>query len=433
MLFFELIQVNVACPHFQVWIFFINSGMNYAMYLPMSNDPNPHQPVSSKNYIVLTSFLSLFAIVGFAYYGLPFFFDFMTKEYGWSRTMITSGNAMGKLLVGPLFGFIAGWLIDKYGPRRLMLAGILMAATALIGLSFADSMPVFYLFYVFNALGYVCGGPLPSQVLISRWFDKNRGKAMGIAYLGIGAGGTVVPLIAAGLEKNLGWHNSLAILGFMIILIAFPMVYFIKGSSSITLDHVQKEPPISIKSILANRNFYLLGIGSMCAIGVVGGINQHLKLYLRDNDFSQSHAASIISLVMFSSLLGRVLMGWLADLFKRKYVMILIYMIVACSIPLLLVPDFPGRIYIFSVIFGLGLGGDYMIIPLMAGDLFGIRVLGRTMGIILVADGVAESLFPMLLGSMHDSAGTYHFGFIVLICVALTGAIIVSFLPSKKT
>jgi len=209
---------------------------------------------SSQTYIVITTFLSLFALVGFAYYGLPFFFDFMTKEYGWSRTVITSGNALGKLLVGPLFGFIAGWLIDKYGPRRLMLAGVLLMGTALIGLSFADSLPLFYLFYIFNALGYVCGGPLPCQVLISRWFDKNRGKAMGIAYLGIGAGGAIVPLIAAGLEKNFGWHNSLAALGVLVILIAFPMVFFIKGASTLEGSHAHKEPSIAIRRILRNQN-----------------------------------------------------------------------------------------------------------------------------------------------------------------------------------
>ena len=123
-------------------------------------------------------------------------------------------------------------------------------------------------------------------------------------------------------------------------------------------------------------------------------------------------------------------MGWLADLIRRKYVMILIYMIVASAIPLLLMPDFPGRIYIFAVIFGIGLGGDYMIIPLMAGDLFGVRALGRTMGIILVADGIAESLFPMLLGALYnDVTKSYSIGFIVLICVAIAGAVIVSFLP----
>lgn len=390
-------------------------------------------PVSSQKYIVATTFLSLFALVGFAYYGLPFFFDFMTKEYGWSRTVITSGNALGKLLVGPLFGFIAGWLIDKYGPRRLMMSGVLMMAAALIGLSYANSLGFFYLFYIFNALGYVCGGPLPCQVLISRWFDKNRGKAMGIAYLGIGAGGTVVPLIAAGLEKNFGWHNSLAALGILVLLIAFPLVYFIRGSFFVTENPVFREPEIPVKTILGSRNFYLLGIGSMCAIGVVGGINQHLKLYLRDLDFTQAQAAHLISLVMFMSLAGRLLMGWLADLIQRKYVMIIIYLIVASAIPLLLVPDFPGRIYIFAVIFGIGLGGDYLIIPLMAGDLFGVRALGRTMGIILVADGVAESLFPMLLGALYnESSKSYATGFIVLICVALAGVVIVSLLPEKK-
>lgn len=388
---------------------------------------------SSQTYIVITAFLSLFALVGFAYYGLPFFFDFMTKEFGWSRTVVTSGNALGKLLVGPLFGFLAGWLIDKYGPKRLMLAGVLMMGIALVGLSFSDSLSLFYLFYVFNALGYVCGGPLPCQVLISRWFDKNRGKAMGIAYLGIGTGGAIVPLIAAGIEKNYGWHNSLAALGVLVVLIAFPMVFFIKGSSAKGSQSDKTEHAVSIKSILTNRNFYLLGIGSMCAIGVVGGVNQHLKLYLRDLNFSQSQAAHVISLVLLSSLAGRVLIGWLADIIRRKYVMIMIYIIVASAIPLLLTPDFPGRIYIFAIVFGIGLGGDYMIIPLMAGDLFGVRVLGRTMGIILVADGIAESLFPMLLGALYnDVTKSYALGFTVLIGVALLGVLIVSFLPKTR-
>ena len=386
--------------------------------------------LSSQTYVITTAFLSLFALVGFAYYGLPFFFDFMTREYGWSRTVVTSGNAMGKLLVGPMFGFIAGWLIDKYGPRRLMMSGILMMGIALIGLSFADSLGLFYLFYIFNALGYVCGGPLPCQVLISSRFDKNRGKAMGIAYLGIGTGGALVPLIAAALERHFGWHTSLAALGIIAVTISFPLVYFLRGSSSTKSRNSESEVSVPIKKILANRNFYLLGIGSMCAIGAVGGINQHLKLYLRDLNFSQAQAAHVISLVLLSSLGGRVLMGWLADLIRRKYVMILIYLIVASAIPLLLIPDFTGRIYIFAVIFGIGLGGDYMIIPLMACDLFGVKALGRTMGIILVADGIAESTFPMLLGVLYnDSTKSYSIGFIVLICVALAGAVIVSFLP----
>ncbi len=385
---------------------------------------------SSHTYILATAFLSLLAIVGFALYGLPFFYDFYMKEFGWSRTLVTSGNALGKLLVAPLFGFIAGWLIDRYGPRRMLMAGALMTGSAMIALSLMKSLGLFYVAYVFIALGYVFGGPLPCQVLISRWFTKNRGKAMGIAYLGIGTGGALVPLIAATLESHVGWRLALLTLGFLVILIAVPLSFFLKDPH---IRHESKDTEtasVKIADILKNRNFYLLAFGSMCSIGAVGGINQHLKLYLRDLNYSQIEAAKIMSLVLFMSLAGRLLMGFLADLMKRKHVMILIYLIVAFSIPLLLMPDFPGRIYLFAVIFGIGLGGDYMIIPLMAGDLFGVKILGRVMGIVLVADGLAESLTPMLVGALYNNAEkSYLLGFTVVICMALAGAIIVSFLP----
>lgn len=390
-------------------------------------------PQSSQTYIIVTAFLALFAIVGFGYYGLPFFFDFIMEERGWSRATVTSGNAVGKLIVAPLFGFLAGWMIDKYGPRKLMMTGAFMLATAFIGLAFSSSLEMFYVFYVFNALGYVFGGPLPCQVLISRWFDKNRGKAMGIAYLGIGAGGAVVPLIAAKLESVFDWHIALACLGVVAFLIIFPISYFIKDSPAKRVEQKAQMKGSPIREILRNRNFYLLALGSMCSIGVVGGIGQHIKLYLSDLSYSQAEAARVMSFVLLSSLIGRVLMGWLADIINRKYVMLMIYLIVALAIPLLLVPEFTGRIYIFAVIFGIGLGGDYMIIPLMAGDLFGLKALGRTMGIILVADGVAESIFPVILGWLYnEETQSYALGFSILIAVALLGAVFIAFLPKPN-
>ncbi|OFY68111.1 MAG: MFS transporter [Bacteroidetes bacterium RBG_13_43_22] len=383
-------------------------------------------------YVVITAFCSLLAIVGFALYGLPFFYDFYMKEFGWSRTVVTSGNALGKLLVAPLFGFFAGWIIDRYGPRRMMMAGALMTGAALIGLSSMKSLDIFYVSYIFVALGYVFGGPLPCQVLISRSFTKNRGKAMGIAYLGIGSGFALVPLIAAGLEKHFGWHFSLASLGIIIIIIALPLVFFLKDTKPEPVAATGSGETAPVRNILKSPWFYLLAFGSMCSIAAVGGVNQHFKLYLRELDFTQTQAARMISLVAIMSLAGRVLMGWLADIFQRKYVMILIYLLVGLSIPLLLLPEFPGRLYIFAVIFGIGLGGDYMIIPLMAGDLFGVKTLGRVMGIILVADGIAEASMPMAVGAMRDAAPDYATGFVVLICIAFTGALIISFLPKQK-
>ena len=386
----------------------------------------------SQTYIIITAFCSLLAIVGFALYGLPFFYDFYIKEFGWSRALVTSGNALGKLLVAPMVGFFAGWIIDRYGPKRMLMAGALMTGVALVGLASMKSLGIFYISYIFVALGYVFGGPLPCQVLISRWFTKNRGKAMGIAYLGIGTGGFLVPLIAAGLINNFGWRLALILLGLLIVIVAIPLSLFVKNSPSRESVTIIPEPAVPIKNILKNPYFYLLAFGSMCSIAAVGSVNQHFKLFLVEHDFTQNSAARLISLVLLSSLIGRVLMGWLADLFPRKYVMIFIYLIVAGSIPMLLLPDFPGRLYIFAVIFGIGVGGDYMIIPLIAGDLFGVRTLGRVMGIILVADGIAEASMPMLVGALRDHSDSYAIGFVVLICVALTGALIISFLPKKK-
>jgi MFS family permease len=256
---------------------------------------------------------------------------------------------------------------------------------------------------------------------------------MGIAYLGIGTGGVIVPYLSAGLIKMTSWHTALVCLGILMIIISFPLAFFIKGKP-VTDGSKKEEKMVPVSDILRNPDFYLLAFGSMCSIAAVGGANQHLKLYLTDLHYTQTGAATVISLVLFSSLAGRVIMGWLADIFPRKYVMILIYMIIASAIPLLLLPEFPGRVIIFALLFGLGLGGDYMIIPLMAGDLFGIRALGRVMGIILVADGMAEASGPMMVGAIYDHAGkSYTPGFIVLICIALAGAIIVSFLPGKKS
>lgn len=169
-----------------------------------------------------SAFVVLFCIVGMALWGLPYYYDFMVQQFGWTRAQVTSGNALSKLAVGPLLGFVAGWMVDRFGPRRLVVAGVLMTGGALIGLGSISTLGMFYFFYLFNALGYVCGGPLPNQVLLSRWFEKARGKAMGFAYLGIGLGGAAVPWISHELVVRFGWQAALRALGLLILLLALP-------------------------------------------------------------------------------------------------------------------------------------------------------------------------------------------------------------------
>jgi sugar phosphate permease len=387
-------------------------------------DQRSHQIVA-----VLTAFLSLFAVVGFALYGLPRFYPYFVQELGWTRAQVTSGNAYSKIFVALAFGVLAGRLVDRFGPRRLMLGGIVMAGGALVGLSYVTSLATFYFFYAFNALGYVFGGPLPNQVLLSRWFDKARGKAMGVAYLGIGVGGALVPLLAYSLTQAYGWRGALRILGFLMIAIALPVAYFVREPSR-NAGAGATVPAPSLGAILAKPAFYFLMIGSMASIGAVGGTIQNLALYLSlDRKLPQVEIDTTLSIILAGSVVGRLTMGWLADRLPKKHVMFLIYAIVAASIPMLVYAPTPATLKICAFVFGVGLGGDYMIIPLMAAELYGVAILGRVMGIVLTADSVSESLVPMFVASTRDETGSYATGFLVLIALAALGAVAVAFLP----
>jgi sugar phosphate permease len=112
--------------------------------------------------------------------------------------------------------------------------------------------------------------------------------------------------------------------------------------------------------------------------------------------------------------------------------MLLIYVIVAVSIPMLVYAPTTATLKVCAFLFGIGLGGDYMIIPLMAAELYGVAILGRVMGLVLTADSVSESLVPMFVASMRDQSGTYATGFLLLVSLAATGAAAVACLPANS-
>jgi sugar phosphate permease len=253
---------------------------------------------------------------------------------------------------------------------------------------------------------------------------------MGIAYLGIGVGGALVPLLAYALTQSFGWRGAMRWLGVLMILVALPAAYFVREPSAVS---VGDRATNSLTSIVSRPAFYLLLIGSMASIGAVGGTMQNLALYLSlDRKLTQGDVDATLSLILVGSLVGRLLMGWLADRWPKKRVMFLIYVIVAAAIPPLFYAPTPTTLKLFAFVFGVGLGGDYMIIPLMAAELYGLAVMGRVMGIVLTADSVSESLVPMFVAGLRDSSGSYGPGFFVLVALAAIGAIAVSLLPGRR-
>jgi MFS family permease len=399
---------------------------------PPRVDPSPSGAPSTRrgSLLIGTSFLALFAIVGICLYGLPFYYDFFVTELGWTRANVTSGNAVGKLVVGPLFGFAAGWLIDRVGPRPLMITGILLAGVALFGLGGVHTVPMFVFFCVLNALAYVLAGPLPNQVLLSRGFSEGRGRAMGIAYLGIGMGGFAAPHLSNALVDAIGWRFALKALGVITVAVALPLVLIAKPATGASSAPAASRS--SLKGVLGSRSFYLLAFGSLASIAAVGGAFQNLKLLLSiDQMRTQDESKWILSSILLVSLVGRVLAGELADRYGPKRVMLSVYSLMTCAILILAFGSEGRGIYAFVLVFGLGLGGEYLIIPLVAVELFGAAKLGSVMGIILTVDGVAEALSPALVARLRDSTGSYTLGFELLAVLAALGAVAIALLPAS--
>jgi sugar phosphate permease len=404
-----------------------------------------HPALSTSFYgwwIVASAFVFMMMTVGFVLYGLPQFFPNYVEEFGWRRDEIQLGNTISKILVGPLFGFAAGWAMERYGLRAVMIAGALFAGVALTGFSRMDSLSMLYTFYFFNALGYLCAGPLPNQVLISNWFSRLRGRMMGIAYVGIGVGGAIVPWLVRWLRDAFGWRGALAAMAGIVFTTLLVLALFVVKRQPSDLgqqpdgaapEEGNKTPSpaarnVRLSLVFRTPAFWLLAAGSVLSISAVGGITQNLPLYLGDisksGEEAQKAAALYPSIVLLSSVAGRLLMGYFADRFRKKYVMIATFLIVAGSIPLLVFArDYPALLYVFAVSFGFGLGADYMLIPLMTAECFGLAGLSRILGIIITSDSVGEALMPWFIARIREATGSYESGFYILSVAALAGAL----------
>ncbi|HTM51052.1 MAG TPA: MFS transporter [Bryobacteraceae bacterium] len=385
--------------------------------------------------------------VGIPYYNMPFFYDYYEKAapqggFGWTRDQITLGfplAALFTLWVGPA-------LVHRFSPRKLILIGTGATAAAFIGFSrMSGDINIYYVLWFVYTVGYIFSGPIPHQVIISQWFRKKRGRAMGITYVGVAVFGSIGSYIVKPLSESLGFRGALAVMGGLMFL-AWPLALFIikdRPSDKGLYPDNDAEPlavpvaePQSMGSMLGKRAFWLLVIGSLCSIGSIGAINQHMKLVFKDHGFvdqavlnSTWRTASI--LILWSSIAGRLLVGWMADRFPKKYVMTGTYALVAATIPLLLLVK-PGQdeyLYFFAILFGFGMGADYMLIPLMAAEQFGVNTLARAMAIILPTDTIGQTWFPYFVSLLRKHFGDYEHALMSVFVMAAIGAAAIAMLP----
>src|SRR5580704_6128868 len=203
-------------------------------------------------WIVLATFLNLFFVVGIIFYGFPVFYPYFVESLGFTRAQVSQGFFLGFLLVGLPSGVLAGTLIDRIGARSVILAGVGLVGGSMFLMGSMTRFWQFELLCIVEVLGYVLAGPIANQVLIARWFRGRRGQAMGYAYLGLGLGGVVSPLLINFLTRSFGWRHALELVGTLIMLVLFPVGIWVTRSGPEELDATSDG---STEPELAQKNF----------------------------------------------------------------------------------------------------------------------------------------------------------------------------------
>ena len=395
-------------------------------------------------WIIAGCFLTFGVASGFPYYNIAFFFDYFRTDHGWTQQAITLGAPIAVLLTiwaGPL-------LVPRFSPRWLIVAGTGLTFCAFQWFAhLGGSRTEYYAAWCVYMIGYLLSGPIPHQIIISNWYRRKRGQAMGIAYIGGALAGAIGNKLAPWLVSVMPYRSAIQVLG-LLLLLAWPLALFVlkdrpedigqnpDGDAVRDVPALDAAGSLTFAELTQRSSFWLLLVGSAASIGSIASVNFLMKFVFEEQGFTNQAARDQIwSTASFAALIsaigGRIVVGFLADRMSRKTVMVVTYAQVALAIPLLflITPQTPQYAYLFGIVFGFAMGADYMLIPLMAADVFGLRTLGRAMSAIVPGDTITQYWSPNLIARLRGVWGGYGSALWVACAIAAVGAIAIALLP----
>ncbi len=406
-------------------------------------------------YIVAASvglnfYLSIVFFQGFQVFFLP-----ILHEFGWSRALTSGAFSLRQLESGLLAPFI-GFLVDKWGPRSVILAGVLLGAAGMIMMGFINSLWTFYAAFLLASLGTSGSSHGVSwSVAVANWFDRLRGRALGIAMMGPVVGGPFVVVVAV-LNDFMGWRSALILLGIGLLVVGIPLSMVARSRPEryglLPDGDVQRRPDdsqaasllsspqgasegMTVSQAVATREFWLLMVLFASMFMGISGLMVHLIPMLEDMGYSSAQAAAILGIMFLLSGIGRAGAGFLAD--TLDFVTVMGGLIAFQVVGLLLLGFMgPGQLWLvglFLLLFGIGFGGTIPLRPFLMMRIFGPRSFGALQGLVQGGAIGAGMVGPVFYGWVFDTRGAYDLAIYASIATILITLPLLAFLRRPRT
>jgi MFS family permease len=341
-----------------------------------------------------------------------------------------------------ILGMLAGWLCDRIGAKKLILAGLVLLAVGYFQFSSINTLMDIYIVSALFGLVLVLCGLMINVYLVSSWFTKKRGLAIGLVLAGTSLGNAAFPKLNNWLMSFGTWQEVFNWVAWVPVVVLPLLFFFLKDSPSLsnadsgsTATELPNLSGYTLKETLLSRNFWIVAGIAMCTFYSILAMSGHTFLFFRGQGYADSVAAWAVSIVFLGGLVGKIISGYLAESFGRKRVLITaLGMMLVGIVTMLLAMQSGAKLLLWFglLLFGFGWGGIYTLIQVLAADLFGMLALGKILGAINILDTFGGAAGPIITGIMVDKTQSYVQPFLVISVLLLIATIAASFLDMTK-
>ncbi len=402
-------------------------------------------------YIVAVAFMIGLVSPGLISSTPQVFLKPMTEELGWNRGFFSLAVSLGGLLSAPLALWV-GPIIDRRGARGPMLIAGLLIGAAFIGLGLVQTKWQFLVLRSAMAPLAMAGlGQLATQVTVSNWFVKKRGRALAITAMGMSTGWTVVPPLATYLIATLGWRQAWMVLGLLAwALVLAPAWLIVKrrpedigllpdGGPTVTPSETQRRPAPEVtwtrQEAVRTPALWLLAFSLPLGMMGMSAITQHLYSYVTDMHFSQATAATVTMTIYLVAVAIKLPWGFVAERVSPRYCLATVFFVLGLGLGLLVLSgDNRIALYVVAGLLGAFWGGIPPLQGLLWAGFFGRMSLGRVQSLAMLVSAAFTPLGPVLAGYLWDVTGTYRnvFTYYMVPSVAAGVLLLLARPPRKK-